>query len=303
MKGVVFMEKYFVADSYEGFELIGNPFEKAGKMYSKARQKCDRCVKGIYVSRVENGHIVPHPNCGGVCFACGGTGFITKEIRLYTEKEKTAATRAKERAAERKVEQRLAAADTKKLEWLKSNDFTADGFIYVYVGSNSFDVKDQLKENGWKYSQILGWKIAELTDEEINHYGENNIAKVSVNDLAAFNLYGEGCWLSTAKNFVDQIRNQRRPQSKSEWIGLDKERIKNIPVTVKNIRGCETRYGWTHIITFLNGDNILVWFTSTDIKFAVGESCYLTALIKEHKTYLDEKQTVITRAKLSKERI
>lgn len=211
-----------------------------------------------------------------------------------------AATRAKERAAERKVEERLANAERKKAEWLKRECFTPNGVTTVYVGSNSFDVKDQLKAGGWKYSTPIGWHIAETGIEK---YGAENVAEVSVSDVAAFNLYGEGCWLSTAKNFVDQIRNSRKPVSKSEWIGLEKDKIKNVPVVVKSIRGCETRFGWTNIITFLNGNNILTWFTATDMKFAVGESCYLSATVKEHKEYRDEKQTVITRAKLTSEEI
>lgn len=292
--------EYFVADSYEGFELVGAPYKKSGKMYSKARQNCDRCVKGVYACRVENNQIVPHPNANGVCFACNGTGYITKEIRLYTEKEKAAATRAKERAAERKVEERLANAERKKAEWLKRECFTPNGVTTVYIGSNSFDVKDQLKAEGWKYSTLIGWHIAETGIEK---YGAENLAEVSVSDVAAFNLYGEGCWLSTAKNFVDQIRNSRKPVSKSEWIGLEKDKIKNVPVVVKSIRGCETRFGWTNIITFLNGNNILTWFTATDMKFAVGESCYLSATVKEHKEYRDEKQTVVTRARLTSEEI
>lgn len=294
------MTQYFVADSYEGFELVGAPFEKSGKMYSKARQNCDRCVKGVYVCRVENNQIVPHPAYGGVCLKCGGVGFITKEVRLYTEKEKAAATRAKERAAERKVEQRLADAERKKAEWLERNLFTPDGVTTVYVGSNSFDIKDQLKAEGWKYEKLLGWHTAE---NNIEKYGTENLAEVSVNDVAAFNIYGEGCWLSTAKNFVDQIRNSRKQPSKSEWVGLEKDKIKNIPVIVKSIRGCETRFGWTNIITFLNGDNILTWFTTTEVKYAVGESCYLSATVKEHKKYRDEKQTIIVRARLTSEEI
>lgn len=290
--------EYFVADSYEGFELVGAPYEKSGKMYSKARQNCDRCVKGVYVSRVENNQIVPHPAFSGVCLKCGGVGYITKEIRLYTEKEKAAATRAKERAAERKVEERLANAERKKAEWLEKECFTPDGVTTVYVGSNSFDVKDQLKAEGWKYSMLLGWHIAEA---DVEKYGVENLAEISVSDVAAFNLYGEGCWLSTAKNFVDQIRNSRKPVSKSEWIGLEKDKIKNVPVVVKSIRGCETRFGWTNIITFLNKESVIVWFTSTDIKYAVGESCYLSATVKEHKEYRNEKQTVVKNCKLTKE--
>ena len=291
------MTQYFVADSYEGFELVGAPFEKSGKMYSKARQNCDRCVKGVYVSRVENGHIVPHPNCGGVCFACGGTGFITKEIRLYTEKEKAAATRAKERAAERKVEQRLADAERKKAEWLKRECFTPDGVTTVYVGSNSFDVKDQLKAEGWKYSQLLGWHIAE---GDVEKYGAENLAEVSVSDVAAFNLYGEGCWLSTAKNFVDQIRNSRKPVSKSEWIGEVGERLYDISVTLVSVHGYNNQFGYSQVVKFETEDKSeIIWFTASDIQIKVGEKGMLTGTVKKHDIYKNSKTTIVTRCKIS----
>ena len=292
------METYFVADKYEGYERIGKPFEEEGRLYSKIKIICDRCSHGIYVSHVENGHIVPHPAYGGVCLKCNGAGYMIKTVRLYTEKEKNAATRAKERAAERKVEQRLAAAESKRKEWLEKNGFTSEGITTVYIGSDSYNIKNELKEEGWQYSSLIGWHIGKTNIED---YNIDNLVEVSVENLASFNIYGEGCWLSGAKHFIEQICEQRRPQPKSEWIGINKEKIQNIPVTIKSIRGFDGQFGWTNVITFLNGDNILIWFTSTSPKFAVGESCLLSATIKDHKEYKNEKQTIITRAKLSKE--
>lgn len=289
--------EYFVADSYEGFELVGTPYEKSGKMYSKARQNCDRCVKGVYACRVENNQIVPHPAYGGVCLKCGGVGYITKEIRLYTEKEKAAATRAKERAAERKVEERLANAEKKKAEWLKKECFTSDGVTTVYVGSNSFDVKDQLKEEGWKYSPLLGWHIAEA---DVEKYGAENLAEVSVNDLAAFNLYGEGCWLSTAKNFVDQIKNDRKPPSLSEWVGEVGERLYDISVTLVSVHGYNNQFGYSQVVKFETEDKSeIIWFTASDIQIKVGEKGMLTGTVKKHDIYKNNKITIVTRCKIS----
>lgn len=295
--------KYFVADSYENFKFDVNKAynNSQGKLVVNAKNKCNRCNgSGLAISHIENGKPIPYLNDNGICYACEGKGFLFKTIRLYTEKEKAAAVRAKERAAERKVEEKLANAEKKKQKWLEKECFTPDGVTTVYVGSNSFDVKDQLKADGWKYSPMIGWRIAATGVEK---YGIENVVEISVTDLASFNLYGEGFWLSTAKTFVDQIRQSRKPQSVSDWIGTEKERIKNIPVIVKSIRGCETRFGWSNIITFLNGDNILTWFTSTEVKCAVGESYFLSATVKEHKKYKDEKQTIINRTKLTLEEI
>ena len=102
------MADYYVADSFKGYELIGEPFRnKAGKMASKAKCKCDRCTNGIYAVGVNNGQMVPHPAYGGVCLKCSGSGYITKEIRLYTKADYDALQRNKERAAAKREEAML----------------------------------------------------------------------------------------------------------------------------------------------------------------------------------------------------
>lgn len=294
--------EYFVADSYKNFERIGEPFEKSGKMYTKARTQCDRCVKGVYVSRIENGQPVPHVAYGGVCLKCNGVGFITKEIRLYIQKEKDAADRSKQRAAERKVEERLAAASKKREEWLIRNGFTKAGITAVYVGINSFEMKDQLKEEGWKYSPAFGWRIAD--ESALDKYGDANVALIHVDKMASFNLYGEGCWLSTAQNLVNQIRESKRPESKSQWIGEEKEKIINIPVKITRISGFCSRFGWTDVVSMVSGENQLTWFTSSNISsLEVGKEYLLSATVKEHGEYKGEKTTTVVRAKLKEKNI
>ena len=288
---------FYVAESFTGYELVGVPFEKSGKMYSKARRDCDRCVKGVYVCRIENGQPVPHPNAGGVCFACGGTGYLTKEIRLYTEKEKAATERAKQRAAERRVEKRLQEAAKKKAQWLERNQFNAEGLTAVYVGSNSFDVKTELKEAGWKYSPIFGWRSADIS--AIDTYGEDNVAILSVDQVASFNIYGEGCFLSTCGNLIQQLKDARKPQSLSNWVGTEKEKLVDLPVVIQRISGFGSRFGWTNVITFISGNDILTWFTSSNVSnYEEGEKYLLSATVKEHSIFKDEKQTLLLRVKL-----
>ena len=294
--------EYFVADSYKNFERIGEPFEKSGKMYTKARTQCGRCVKGVYVSRIENGQPIPHPNANGVCFSCGGTGYINKEIRLYTQKEKDAADRSKQRAAERKVEERLAAASKKREEWLIRNGFTKAGITAVYVGINSFEMKDTLKEEGWKYSPAFGWRIAD--ESALDKYGDANVALIHVDKMASFNLYGEGCWLSTAQNLVNQIRESKRPESKSQWIGEVKEKITDIPVKITRISGFCSQFGWTDVVSMVSGEDQLTWFTSSNISsLEVGKEYLLSATVKEHSEYKGTKTTNVVRAKLKEQNI
>lgn len=285
---------YFVAESFEGYELVGAPYEKSGKLYTKARTQCDRCVNGVYVARVENNRPVPHPAYGGVCLKCNGTSVVYKEIRVYTEQEKEAIVKAKQRKAEKQVQEKLQKAEEKKRLWLEKNGFTADGVTTIYVGQDSFDIKDELKEKGWKYSTYIGWHIGQIN---VSDYDAEKIIELPVEQLAAFSLYGDGSWLSTAQNTVNQIRDSRRPQSKSMWIGEEKGKIDSLPIVVKRISGFMSKFGWTNIVTLLSGDDIITWITSTDIKLAEGESYYLSATIKEHKEYKNEKQTLIIRPK------
>lgn len=69
-----------VANSYVGYEYDETKaYEKNGKMYVSARCKCDRCTKGVYVTRVENGQPIPHPAFSGICLKCGDLELLPKK--------------------------------------------------------------------------------------------------------------------------------------------------------------------------------------------------------------------------------
>jgi hypothetical protein len=52
------------------------------------------------------------------------------------------------------------------------------------------------------------------------------------------------------------------------------------------------------VYTFLNGDNVITWFTSSNVTAEEGAEYLLSATIKSHNEYKGEKQTIITRAKV-----
>jgi len=290
------MAEYYVADSYKGFSWDANKAfrNKAGKLAVKATCKCDRCVKGVYVTRVENGQPIPHPAFDGVCLKCGGTGVIQKEIRLYTKAEYDALQRNKERAAEKKEQEMLAGADKKRTEWLEKNGFDAEGYTYIVVGIDTFTIKDQLKEENFKYNAFLRWHAAAP-----GTFAEN-CEKHHWNEFYSTTAWGDMNPLPGTQSKVDSIIEAAKPASVSEWVGEVGKRLKDIPVTLVSVHGFEGKYGYSQVVKFEDENkNIYIWFTGVEIKVEPGESCFLTGTVKDHSEYKGERSTVLTRCKIA----
>lgn len=296
------MEKYYTAITYKNWERVGEPFSNdKGKLYTKVKQKCDRCTNGIYAIGVENGHIKPHPAYNGVCLKCNGVGYIVETVRLYTEKEFNSIEKQKERAAERRLEEakkleqeKRAKAGETKANWLLENGFNEAGITYVYIADDSYNRKDELKAAGWRYHALVGWHNGEINVP----YNEEDIYILDADTAAEFGMYGDGAWKYSVKEVIAKAKASLKAESRSEWIGLEKEKIIDLPVVLKRKSGCQTRFGWSDIYTFMNGDNAIVWFTSSNTNLEEGKEYLLSATIKAHNEYKGEKQTTITRAKV-----
>ena len=290
-----------VAKSYVGYEYDETKaYEKNGKMYVSARCKCDRCTKGVYVTRVENGQLIPHPAFGGVCLKCGGSGFITKEVRLYTDKEFEQMEKASIKAAEKREaarEQKIKAEYANKREkWLEENCFNENLTTFVYFPADSFEVKDSLKDAGFRFSKNLLWHIANIPEGY-----EDKVVEITLDQVAEIGAWGEGFYRPGARTFVDDILKNCRPieESTSEWLFEEKERFYDYAVVLKSVRGMETRFGWTQLVKFedTNG-NILQWWTAVEIKAEVGDQVLLTGTVKAHDEYKGVKSTTVTRCKI-----
>ena len=289
------MADYYVADSFKNYELIGEPFyNKSGKLATKARCKCDRCTNGIYAVGVNNGQIVPHPAYNGVCLKCGGTGIITKEIRLYTKAEYDALQRTKERNAQKKEEEMLAGAEKKRNDWLEANGFDAEGYTYILVGIDSYAIKNQLKEAGWKYNSFIRWHNAEAGE-----YAENAV-KVHWSDFYSTTAWGDMHPLPDAQKKADAMIKGSEEEIPSEWIGEIGDKLKELPVTLIGVYGFNGHYGYSQVVKFRDENgNILTWFTAVNITVEVGSACKLSGTIKKHDQYKDQKTTIVTRCRIS----
>lgn len=291
-----------VAKSYVGYEYDETKaYEKNGKMYVSARCKCDRCNgSGIAISHVCNGQPVPYVNDGGICYSCNGAGYFRKEIRLYTDKEFEQMEKASAKAAEKREaarEQKMKAEyANKRAKWLEENGFNENLTTFVYFPADSFEVKDSLKDAGFKFNRSLLWHIANIPEGY-----EDKVVEITLDKVAEIGAWGEGFYRPNAKTFVDDILKSCRPieESTSEWLFEEKERFYDYAVVLKFVRGMETRFGWTTLIKFEDDHgNILDWWTSTDVKAEVGDRVLLTGTVKSHNEYKGIKSTTVTRCRL-----
>lgn len=289
---------YFVADSYKGFEFDETKaYEKSGKLYVRATQKCDRCVNGVFVCRVENGEPVAHPAYNGVCLKCGGTGIISKEIRLYNEKEKAAMDRQTEARANKKDEARRAElaklqaeSEQNKRAWMEKEGF-AD-IVYCVGGDNTYAIKDKLKELGCRFNPVLKWYATAPVDIPIGY----TVISFSFDDLYEWSpMLKKACPKSDAAARVEQAFREAEGPSLSEHMGTVGERLRDITAIFHGSRGFEGRFGYTYIHTFTVGDNVLTWFTAKELAFEIGAVINITGTVKDHTEYNGVKQTVLNR--------
>lgn len=295
---------YFVADSYKNYTFDETKaYEKSGKLYVDATCKCDRCTHGVYVTRVENGVPVPHPAYGGVCLKCGGSGFIKKAIRLYTEKEKAAMDRAAVRREERKAEKRQAEIDAaeaqseeNKLAWFEKNAFNKDGVTYVVTG-NTYEIKNALKEKGCRFDMVLKWHSAEKFDLPADYQW----VEIPFDKIMEWNaIRKEANYFESAKSYVEKAVAQVEGPSLSEYFGEVGERFYDQTAVYKSCRGFEGMYGWTNIYTFEVGNDVLVWFTTCDLPLEKGDVVLLTGTVKKFEEFRGVKTTQLSRCKVVK---
>ena len=286
-----------VAKSYSGYEYDETKaYEKGGKLYVHATCKCDRCTNGVFVTRVENGKPIPHPYAQGVCFKCQGAGYITKEVRLYTDKEYEQMEKAAERAKEKKKAEReakmLEEFAHKKEVWLKTNGFNEDEETYVIIEKDSYAIKDELKDAGFHWNNFLRrWMRGSAEGYE------DKVVKVDAAAILEFSAWGDGHYFSNAKEYVDGLiaANNSEPEYPSEYVGNVGDRD-TFRLTVTHIGGFQGRYGFSYAYSFKDEDgNLFTWFTAKNIEREVGDNISLTGTIKSHQVYNGQKVTYITR--------
>lgn len=188
-----------------------------------------------------------------------------------------------------------------KNQWLKKNGIE-DGQIYVVYGGNTFEIKDELKAAGAHYIKELGWYFGTKTKDYPLPEGFSLYHCVFDSTLD-YGYYG-----ATLKpERRDEFRELHRPvkvakepteeEKKSEFYGELGERIRQVPAIFKGMRYVESQWGGSYIYTFVIEDNILVWFTQSEVGVGIDPETeiLLSGTVKDHKEYNEIKQTYLSR--------
>lgn len=285
--------KLMVSKSFANWDRIGEPYEKDGKLYQKVRTKCDRCNgRGDYWWGVM---INGRPQYSGTCYACWGSKYQTKDVRLYTEEEYERMEKYNEAARAKKEAEREAKMkaefETKRIEWLAKNGFTEDGYTYIVTG-DSYSIKDELKAGGWRYDSVLKWHKADPAGYE------DRVIKINVDDYFVCSAWGTYSYKTGAADMISSLLSESTP--KVETVYFEEDKLKDIPVELVRKFSFQGKYGITNVFNFMDKDShLFVWFTSTIQPYEVHDHLIISsATVKDRKEYKDDKQTVITRARL-----
>lgn len=261
-----------VAKSYENFEVIGEPFEKEGRKYVNMIGHCSRCGG--------SGHYSYNQMDGTMCYGCRGTGKQRITVRWYTDAERA----RMDRAAEKRQEAKIKAAE-ERAEYRRGAEYNgfANGFVIAMIG-NTYEIKDELKSAGAKYSRALGWHFANEEDvpAEYAHMGRK-ITWEQASD--------EEGHIKSEVDLMELVKPEVEP-SNSEYQGEVGQRLRGLSLCCCKIN--TTAFGYIYTFEDVDG-NIFVWMTSTCPDIKVDEVRVMDATVKGHKEYNGVKQTLINR--------
>ena len=291
---------YKVAPSYANATIVKIDEESHKALIS---EPCDRCGgHGIIASRVENGHIVPIPVDGGICYKCNGAGSVSKWVKAYTEKEyeryilsRKKAKEKKENEYKAKMQEREANSEQNKADLLVKWGFEAENpCVYVIGGGNTYNIKDELKERGGRYNGDLGWYFTTPNEVPEGYF----LVAIPVDEL--YDWFPRTKRLELKNSAREIVKNAivAATPSTSEFVGEIKERLRQLKVRVTGRRDFNSYYGAGTVLTFDYNGNSLVWFASSPVdedKAIINQEYFLTGTIKDHNIYNGVKTTYINR--------
>jgi hypothetical protein len=299
--------EYRLARSYEeaGYKIIESSiYIDNGKMYADASIECYKCCgrgRINYYAHVDS----------GICYACGGTGYMTKSnCRIYTYAERQKNDAAYEARKQRELEKKKAGAAKKREDWLAKYNIS-DGNIYIVAGCNSYEIKDDLKAAGAKYYSGIGWFFGTdtLPIEQDNFPEGMFFYPTLVEEVFYWNEVGGGPYYND--HAVDNINKgikkileekNKEKYGASEWVGEIGERLRNMKAKYISAKYFEGKWGGSFCYTFQADNNVFTWFSQSviDTEIEPNDDIILTGTVKNHTEYNGILQTQLSRCIVKK---
>lgn len=128
--------------------------DRNGTKYFKETKKCIKCCGTGKIA--EFLHIQD-----GMCFDCNGSGIIETIRKEYTEEYKKKMEVRKIAKMKKREQEWRDKVHSENQKFFQKEGFNSEGTTYIVTSSNSYEVKEMLKEEGYKYNGILGWHGSE----------------------------------------------------------------------------------------------------------------------------------------------
>lgn len=253
---------------------------------------------------------------GYTCYECGGTGIS----KMRTWKEYTPEHQAELDARRAKREEKARLARIAELEAnmagkYAERGFNANGKLYAVIEKNSFDIKEELKAAGARWSDHLkAWTFADRPTA---------YKTVEVDFTECYLIDYDNGTVRWNEDVVGKnlIKSKIPVEEGSSYLGEEGKKLET-EATLKGGYEYESSYGYhsktTLVAIFedLNG-NKLVWRTQTAFALPNGGYAFwdkaqndympiqqnqkvrISGTVKSHSEYRGERQTELTRAKVS----
>lgn len=267
--------------------------DRNGTRYYEGVKTCWKCLghKQFDVW----GHV-----CGGICFACNGSGVNPCKVKVMTDEHYQKLEAKRQLKLQKEIEERKAHASELNAEFFKKNGFNSEGKIWAVV-KTGFVPKDFTEEMLSKGAKKYGWNIYLFSESQDDY----NCIELDAKDCCYFDMYD--VYIDFEYRFMNQLiadvqEKERQAQAeKSSYYGNVGDKVDGLEVTFKNEFYYETKFGGMCIYIFEDADgHQFKWNTSSGFTTSIekGDVITIKGTIKEHSEYNGIKQTVLTRCKL-----
>lgn len=236
------------------------------------------------------------PINGGECFDCWGSGIVEYETKEYTPEYEAKLEARRQARFEKKKAAEIAKSAERNQEFFEKHGFNSDGNTYVVLG-NTYSIKEELKELGCKFDNVLGWHSPVKLDKYPS-------VEISVDDVYYKDYTETYSWKNWKENETYSAKIEaakaelNKTTSNSEWVSEVGEKVE-LNVIFKRVNWFETQFGESAIYSFEDENgNQIIWKTGTYLDVEQGSKISIKGTVKEHSEYRGVKQTVLTRCKV-----